>query len=138
MKKKLLAVLFPVVFIITCSLAVWANGPAADQPACDKCPKAEKVAPSAKQTQDSKAAEHCDLNAKAGGKAPCEKCAADQAAAKGCDKCPKMAAETKPCCDKEGAKAAQAKPCAMKGCDHCPKKQAAAAEKPCCDKGKPE
>lgn len=137
MKKKLLTILFPVAIAIACSIAVWANEPSATEPACDKCPKADKSAASAK---DAKAAAECaklKSEGKPCGEEGCDKHAMDGAAAQGCDKCRKMktAAAAMPCgegCDK-GAKDGAA----AQGCDKCPKMKAAAA-KPCgegCDKG---
>ena len=80
MRKKLLAIVFPVIIAIAGSVAVWASEQSAVQPACDKCPKAEKAT-------------------------PCDNCAKGQKPAKGCDNCPKMKdAAGKPCgekgCDK--------------------------------------
>jgi len=96
MKKKLLTIVFPVIIAIAGSVAVWANEQVPAQPACDKCPKAEKAA-------------------------PCDNCAKGQKAAKECDKCPEMKdAAGKPCgekgCDKFATmQQTEKKPCCDKG-----------------------
>ena len=164
MRKKLLAVIFPIVIAIVCSVAVWANEPSVP---CDKCAKADKVATAA--DKDAQAAPGCDKCAKmkAAETMPCGGCDKMKAAAAmpcgGCDKnaqdakaaqeCAKLKAEGKPCgekgCDKQakaGAavqgcdkcpkmKGAEGKPCGEKGCDKSAKMQQTEA-KPCCDKSK--
>jgi|GEM_PF-2794906 len=122
MKKSILSILFSLVFLVTCSLTVWGEQPAATQPPCEKCEKLH-----AKDSKADPAAEHC---VKEGKKAGCASCA------KGCKKCGGCKECAKKCPD-----CASAKGCAKcaKGCQNCPKCQSACAkcgkteEKPCCD-----
>ncbi|HBG05350.1 MAG: hypothetical protein A2075_25155 [Geobacteraceae bacterium GWC2_58_44] len=101
MKKKLLAILFPVMLTLVCVFGVWANEQSAVQPCCDKSVKVSQPG----------GCDNCAKGGKAG--AGCENCAKKQAAAAtpcgsmGCDNCAKaqqtekkQQAVTQPCCDK--------------------------------------
>jgi hypothetical protein len=120
MKKKVLAVVFPVVLAIACSLAVWANE--GGTPRCDHCAK----------MQQSEAKPCCNKKSEQQAAVKSEQ----QAAEKPCcnkDKQKAAAAAVKPCCDKEkqAQQPAGAKPCCNKD-----KQESPAAAKPCCNKDK--
>ena len=95
MKKKLLAIVFPVFLIVACSLAVWANEQVPTHPGCNNCAKAGKIMQIEIDARDADAAKGCDNCAKlkdGGGTA---------VDGRGCGNCPNaIRAEEQPCCGK--------------------------------------
>ena len=109
MKKKLLTILFPVLFTLVCVFGVWANEQSVAKPCCNK---SAQVAP------DAPKAAGCDKCAKAGNLEQaqgCGNCAKQANAQQGCGNCAKQANAQQGC----GNCAKQAN--AQQGCGNCAK-----------------